>query len=137
MNSGFCDFRTLQQNYWCMELVTFESKAYKELILKIERIAEYVVKMERPIPSDERKDIWLDSEQVSELLKISTKTLQRLRRDQLISYSKFRGRCLYRPSDVEQAVIDRVIICSPQTLEEFRLNYLLNAKQKQHLTINQ
>ena len=119
-----------------MELVTFESKAYKELINKIERIAEYVVKMDQPLPSEERKDIWLDSEQVAELLKISTKTLQRLRKDQLISYSKFRGRCLYRPSDIEQAIIDRVIICSPQTLDEFRLNYLLNAKQKRHLTFN-
>jgi hypothetical protein len=110
-----------------MELVTFESKAYQELIRKIERIAEFVVKAEKPL-SDEKREVWLDSMEVARLLNISTKTLQRLRREQLISYSMLKGRCLYRLSDIEQALNDRVITCSPQTLDEFRKNYLLHAK---------
>jgi hypothetical protein len=110
-----------------MELVTFESKAYQELIRKIERIAEFVVKAEKPL-SDEKREVWLDSMEVARLLNISTKTLQRLRREQLISYSMLKGRCLYRLSDIEQALNDRVITCSSQTLDEFRKNYLLHAK---------
>ena len=94
-----------------MELITFESKAYQELLKKIERIAEYISKVE-----------------VARLLGISTKTLQRLRKDQLISYSLFRGRCLYRLSDIERALNERLITCNPQTLEQFRKNYLLNGK---------
>jgi hypothetical protein len=110
-----------------MELVTFESKAYQELIRKIERIAEFVVKAEKPL-SDEKREVWLDSMEVARLLNISTKTLQRLRREQLISYSMLKGRCLYRLSDIEQALNDRIITCNPQTLDEFRKNYLLHAK---------
>jgi hypothetical protein len=47
-----------------MELVTFESKAYQELIRKIERIAEFVVKAEKPLP-DGKREIWLDSMEVA------------------------------------------------------------------------
>ena len=43
-----------------MELITFESKAYQELLKKIERIAEYISKVETPVP-DEKKEVWLDS----------------------------------------------------------------------------
>ena len=77
---------------------------------------------------NEKKEVWLDSMEVARLLGISTKTLQRLRKDQLISYSLFRGRCLYRLSDIERALNERLITCNPQTLEQFRKNYLLNGK---------
>ena len=104
-----------------MELITFESKAYQELLKKIERIAEYISKVETPVP-DEKKEVWLDSMEVARLLGISTKKLQRLRKDKLISYS------LYRLSDIERALNERLITCNPQTLEQFRKNYLLNGK---------
>ena len=110
-----------------MELITFESKAYQELLKKIERIAEYISKVETAVP-DGKKKVWMDSMEVARLLGISTKTLQRLRKDQLISYSLFRGRCLYRLSDIERALNERLITCNPQTLEQFRKNYLLNGK---------
>jgi hypothetical protein len=110
-----------------MELITFDSKAYQELIHKIERIAEFVMKTEKPLPDGKQK-IWLDSMEVARLLNISTKTLQRLRKEQQISYSILKGRCLYRLSDIEQALNDRLITCSPQTLDEFHKNYLLYAK---------
>ena len=96
-----------------MELITFESKAYQELLKKIERIAEYISKVETPVP-DEKKEVWLDSMEVARLLGISTKTLQRLRKDQLISYSLFRGRCLYRLSDIERALNERLITRSEE-----------------------
>lgn len=50
-----------------MELITFESKAYQELLKKIERIAEYISKVETPVP-DEKKEVWLDSMEVARLL---------------------------------------------------------------------
>lgn len=109
-----------------MELITFESKAYQELLRKIERIAEFVVKAD--VPPTEKQDVWFDSMEVARLLGISTKTLQRLRKDNLISYSLMRGRCRYRLSDIERALNERLITCNPKTLDEFRKNYLLNAK---------
>lgn len=83
-----------------MEVITFESEAYKALVGKIEKIAGYVA--EAQLPSEEKKEAWLDSNQLAEALGISTRTLQRLRDENLISYSMLRGRCMYKLSEVER-----------------------------------
>ena len=110
-----------------MEVITLDSKAYKDLVKKIERIADFIATAEA-IPSNEKTDVWLDSIEVSRILGISTRTLQRLRKENLISYSLMRGRCRYRISDIETALNDKLIVCNPHTLDEFRKNYLLYAK---------
>ena len=99
-----------------MEVITFESEAYKALVGKIEKIAEYVAAAQ--LPSEEKKEAWLDSNQLAEALGISTRTLQRLRDEML------RGRCMYKLSEVERCLEERTIRCKPQTLEDFRKNYL-------------
>ena len=68
-----------------MEVITMESDAYKRLVNKIEQIADFVA--EAKLPSEEKKEAWLDSNQLADALGISTRTLQRLRDDNLISYS--------------------------------------------------
>ena len=35
-----------------------------------------------------------------------------------------RSKCLYRLSDVEQCIRERIVSCNPQTLDEFRKNYM-------------
>ena len=112
-----------------MELITFESKAYHELVGKIEKIAGYIAKCETSV-SIEEKEIWLDSNELAELLKISTRTLQRLRKDNLISYSIMRGKCLYRLSDIEESLRKRLIPSDPKTLEDFRKKYMLQSKKQ-------
>lgn len=106
-----------------MEVITFESEAYKSLVRKIEKIAEYVT--EAQLPAEEKKEAWLDSNQLADALGISTRTLQRLRDESLISYSMLRGRCMYKLSEVEKCLEERTIRCKPQTLEDFRKNYLM------------
>ena len=98
-----------------MEVITFESEAYKALVGKIEKIAEYVAAAQ--LPSEEKKEAWLDSNQLAEALGISTRTLQRLRDENLISYSML--------PEVERCLEERTIRCKPQTLEDFRKNYLM------------
>lgn len=108
-----------------MEVITFDSAAFRELTRKIEKIAEYVLKKEneKVEPKDE---VWLDSQEVADLLKVSTKTLQRLRKDKLINYTMLRGRCLYRLSDIERGLNERIIKGDPQTLDDFHKQYLLD-----------
>lgn len=65
-----------------MDVITMEATAYKELIRKIEKIADYVFKKESK--PNEEEEIWLDNQEVANLLRISTKTLQRLRKENLI-----------------------------------------------------
>ena len=107
-----------------MEVITLESKAYKDLISKIDKIADFVVRQE--MKPEDRGDVWLDSNEVADALNISTRTLQRLRNENLISYTSLRGRCLYKLSDIEKGLNERTIKCKPQNMEEFRKNYLLN-----------
>ncbi len=109
-----------------MEVITLESRAYKDLVEKIDKISDFVVKCESGIRPQGSEEIWLDSQEVSNLLRISTRTLQRLRKENLISYSILRGRCLYKLSEIERMLNERLIVCDPQTLDEFRRNYLLN-----------
>lgn len=118
-----------------MELVTFESNAYKDLVEKIDRIAEFVVKKESAAPPDSSKEDsidngWLDNDQTADILGISTRTLQRLRTKNLISYSLLGGKCYYQVSDIETALRNRIIRCTPEAIEDFRKNYLLYTKQK-------
>ncbi|MFT3752272.1 MAG: helix-turn-helix domain-containing protein [Paludibacter sp.] len=112
-----------------MEIITFDHEVYKDLSSKIERIAEYVFKKECT-PAQE-PDIWLTSEELADMLKISTRTLQRMRKDRTIAYSIIRSKCLYRLSNVEKCIRERIVSCHPQTLDAFRKNYLLTHKNHQ------
>lgn len=106
-----------------MEIITFDHQVFQDLSDKIERIADYVFKKENA-PTAE-PEMWLTSEELAELLGISTRTLQRLRKERMIPYSMLRKKCLYRLSDVEKAIAERVVSCNPKTLDEFRKSYLL------------
>ena len=109
-----------------MEIITFDHKVYQDLSEKIERIADYVFKKEaRP---QQTPEIWLTSEELADLLKISTRTLQRMRKERVIPYTMVRSKCLYRLSDVEACISRRIVACTPQTLDEFRKNYYLTHK---------
>ena len=109
-----------------MEIITLDHEVYKDLSNKIDRIAAYVFKKESA-PAQE-PEIWLTSEELADLLKISTRTLQRMRKDRTIAYSMIRSKCLYRLSDVEKCIRERSVSCNPQTLGEFKKNYLLTHK---------
>jgi excisionase family DNA binding protein len=109
-----------------MEIITFDHQVFRDLSNKIDKIADYVFKKEAS-PSQEQ-EVWLTSEELADLLKISTRTLQRMRKDRTIAYSMIRNKCLYRLSDVEQSIRERIVSCNPQTLDEFRKNYLLTRK---------
>lgn len=59
-----------------MEVITIDSEAFKKLVAKIDRIASFVVKAEQTKGNDSDNDIWMDSNEVAELLRISKRTLQ-------------------------------------------------------------
>ena len=99
-----------------MEVITIESKAYQELMKKLNQLI--MISSEKP--KDEKKDEWLDSNAVCQRLNISTRTLFRLKKERVISYSMLRGRYRYKHSDVEKILRDRVVVSNPETLDELR-----------------
>ena len=113
-----------------MEVITMDSRAYKDLVEKIDKISTFVLKCEAGIKAQSNDEIWLDSQEVANLLRISTRTLQRLRAENLISYTILRGRCLYKLSEIERGLNERLITCDPHMLDEFRKNYLFSNGSK-------
>ena len=109
-----------------MEVITMESAAYQGLVTKIEKIAEYVFR--KGNAPDVEEDIWLDRQEVADMLHISTRTLQRLRTDNLIDYTFERGKCKYRFSEIERKVNEKIINCEPHLIDEFRKNVLLRGE---------
>jgi hypothetical protein len=68
-----------------MEVITIESKAFKDLMEKVNTIAKFVVNYQPEEINEE--EAWVDGYEVCTFLKISERTLQRLRTKGLISYS--------------------------------------------------
>ena len=82
-----------------MDVITIESKAYKEIVAKIDMIANYVFSQEDTKNEDE---IWVDSYEVCTFLQISDRTLQRLRAKGVVAFSNIGGRCYYKIGELKR-----------------------------------
>ena len=69
-----------------MEVITIDSQAYKELVSKINAIAKFVIDHQDDDAANP-DEMWVDGYEVCTFLKISERTLQRLRSNRIISYS--------------------------------------------------
>ena len=107
-----------------MEVITMESKAYQELMLKLNQLIGCMQSLIQTKESRaQEKDAWLDSKEVCELLNISLRTLYRLKQDRQIRYTMLRGRCRFKRSDAEQLLQGRVVATHPHTLDELHQGY--------------
>ncbi len=112
-----------------MEVITVESVAFKELTAKIDTIAKFVSAIQSQT-GEEPTDAWVDSYEVCKFLKISTKTLQRLRTANEISYSKIRGKNFYRISEIQRLLSDNIIRRSDEHLQDLIRNNRFSFEQK-------
>ena len=86
-----------------MEIICFERKAFEEFAMKIERFIRLVSDL--PHLKDAGKTAgWLDHCDVCRKLKISKRTLQTLRDNGTLAYTKIGNRTYYLPEDVEHSV---------------------------------
>ena len=99
-----------------MEVITIESKAFKRLMERLEALSEYVYSMERPV--ENKDEGWVDSGEVCRFLKISEKTLQRLRTNGKITYSCLGGKYYYQISEIKKLLHERVIKSTDECLQE-------------------
>lgn len=80
-----------------MEVVTFQSQVYQDLISKLDAINTRLNAKEK-----EPKEKWLDNQELMLMLKISKRTAQHYRDSGLISFSQVGNKIYYRLSDVEE-----------------------------------
>ena len=115
-----------------MDVITMESKAYKELDNKITAIADYIFnRLEAEKPNED--DMWVDSYEVCTFLKISEKTLQRLRVSGTIAYSNIRGRYFYKVSEIRRMLEERLVKSHKENIDNLITNHQLYAKERRNL----
>ena len=83
-----------------MEIINIDAKTFESMLLKFENFAS---RMEALCRLHGDKDIseWMDNEDVCQLLDISPRTLQTLRDNGTLAYSRINHKIYYKPSDVE------------------------------------
>jgi len=118
-----------------MEVITVESKVYQELMTKINLITKFIAAIESK-SAEQSEDGWVDSYEICTFLKISARTLQRLRAEGKVSFSRIRGKNYYRISEVRRMLQDNVIRRSDEHFEDLVKNYRLHVEQRRNLKAN-
>lgn len=106
-----------------MEVITIDSKAYKELIEKIDSIANYIRNKNAQDVSEESDEAWVDSYEVCTFLRISERTLQRLRTNNLISYSILSGKTYYSIGEIKRILTERLVRSGSDALADLIKNH--------------
>lgn len=95
-----------------MKVVVIESEAYKKLMQKIEWIYSYVKKQEKKnaiIQESNPSEIWLNDQDAAAILRVSKRTMQRLRSNGDITYSIRGNKAWYTLAEVKRLLSGRVV----------------------------
>ena len=112
-----------------MDVITIESIAYKALEAKINLIAKFVNEQE-PATIENPDETWVDNYDVCSFLKISERTLQRLRSKGLVSYSVISGKSYYTITEVKRMLSQRIIRSNDACMQDLINNHKLHAEKR-------
>ena len=115
-----------------MKIITFESKAYKELDNKITAIADYIFNHTEAESTNE-DEIWVDSYEVCTFLKISDRTLQRLRTAGTVTYSNIKGHYFYKIGEIKRLLEERLIKRDKDSINDLITNHQLYVKERRNI----
>ena len=118
-----------------MDVITIESLAYKELVSKINSIAKFVIDHQEDDTTNP-DEMWVDSYEVCTFLKISERTLQRLRSNRIISYSIISGKSYYTIAEVKRMLAEKRIRSNDECLNDLINNYKSYAQQRRSIKSN-
>ncbi|MDP4270456.1 MAG: helix-turn-helix domain-containing protein [Bacteroidota bacterium] len=113
-----------------MEVITIESKAFKELMEKVNTIAKFVLNYQPEEINDE--ETWVDGYEVCTFLKISERTLQRLRSKGEISYSIISGKTYYTIAEVKRMLNERLVRSNQESLNNLIENHKTYVEQRRN-----
>lgn len=98
-----------------MNVITSESEAYKSLVDKLDSISQLLDENHKTVNPD---NAWIDSDDVCSFLKISQRTLQRLRSSGNISYSTLGGKTYYTISEIRKMLEERRVRSCVDSVDE-------------------
>lgn len=81
-----------------MQVITIESQAFQKIVDQLEAIQQKLNKEKSTTPLS---DIWMDNQDVCELLHISKRTLQHYRDTGKLPYSQIGAKIYYKASDID------------------------------------
>jgi len=113
-----------------MEVITIESKAFKDLMEKVNIIAKFVVNYQPEEINEE--ETWVDGYEVCTFLKISERTLQRLRTKGLISYSIISGKTYYTIAEVKRMLKERLVKSNQEALDSLIQSHKTYVEQRRN-----
>ena len=90
-----------------MKVIIIGSKAYKELVGRIEKIERTLAgkKLQNALSDDD----WVDGKTICRYLGISMRTLQRLRSERVISYSALNHKRYYTLGEIKRVLQERSV----------------------------
>jgi len=99
-----------------MEVITMESKVYKSLVAKLNRIERLITEDKKE--KSEPENLWVDAETVRAYLKVSRRTLQRYRSNGVMAYSIIGRKTYYSVSEIKRLLKDKNIHHDKKSLDE-------------------
>lgn len=111
-----------------MEVITIESKIWKEFVGKINLIADYILSRENN--EKEENERWVDNNDVSLYLHVSLRTLQRLRASGEVSFSTVRGKHYYKIGEIKRMLEEKLIKSNKEYIKDLVANNRTNGYAK-------
>ena len=95
-----------------MKVITIESEAYKKLVQKIDRIHSYVKEQAKKdtLPQPNPSETWISDQDAAEMLRVSKRTMQRLRSKGDVIYSIRGNKAWYTLTEIKRLLAGRVVI---------------------------
>lgn len=97
-----------------MKIITIEEEAWKQLVNRINTIFDYLKKLE----DTSYDNLWLNNHEVCQYLRISEKTLWRMRTKGEIAYSKIYGQYFYTIGAIKDMLNANAIQSSDEYIQE-------------------
>jgi len=86
-----------------MEIISFEKQAFEEVAAKLNYFVQRIDSLCN-LYGKKEKNGWMDNHAVCRKLRISPRTLQTLRDNGTLAFTKIGNRTYYRPDDVERVI---------------------------------
>jgi len=99
-----------------MEVMIIEAEAIKAIDEKLDKILQHVLHCLH-CKKEEDTDKWVDSSDVCRFLQISKRTLQRLRSEGKISFSRIRGKNYYKIGEIQRLMNEHLIRSNGEQLQ--------------------
>lgn len=87
-----------------MEIISFEKSTFEEVAAKLDYFVQRMDNLCR-MHGEKKPGGWMDNRAVCQKLRISPRTLQTLRDNGTLAFTKIGNRTYYRPEDVEQIIV--------------------------------